>query len=102
AQLRQAEAALARDAAQAKNAEAEAARFSELDKAGVISKAQHDQIRTAADVSRETVRAAQAAIESIRAALDSDRAGLQRAKLELSYTKIRAPISGRTGNLLVN
>jgi membrane fusion protein, multidrug efflux system len=102
AQLRQAEAALARDAAQAKNAEAEAARYTELDKAGVISKAQHDQIRTAADVSRETVRAAQAAIESIRAALDSDRAALQRAKLELSYTKIHAPISGRTGNLLVN
>ena len=55
-----------------KNADAEASRYAELDKAGVVSKAQHDQVRTTADVSREAVRAAQAAIESAKASLESD------------------------------
>jgi membrane fusion protein, multidrug efflux system len=102
AQLKQAEATLARDTAQAKNADADANRYGELAKAGVISKAQHDQYRTSADVSREGVRAAQAAIESARAALESDLAAVERAKLELGYTQVHAPISARAGNLLVH
>ena len=57
AQLQQAEATLARETAQLKNADAEAKRYSELEKAGVISKAQHEQVRTSADVSRESTNA---------------------------------------------
>jgi multidrug efflux system membrane fusion protein len=102
AQLRHAEATLARDIAQSKNADADAARYDELAKAGVISKAQHDQVRTAADMYRESVRAAQAAIESARAAIQADEAAIARAKLDISYCNIHAPISGRTGNLLVH
>jgi multidrug efflux system membrane fusion protein len=102
AQLRQAEATLARESAQARNADADANRYGELAKAGVISKAQHDQYRTSADVMREGVRAAQAAIESAKASLESDLSAVDRAKLDLSYAQIQAPISGRTGNLLVH
>jgi multidrug efflux system membrane fusion protein len=102
AQLRQAEATLARDTAQARNAEADASRFGELAKAGIISKTQQEQYRTSADVTKESVRSAQAAIESASAALDSDLAAIERAKLDLSYTQIRSPISGRAGNLLVH
>lgn len=102
AQLRQAEATLARESAQWKNADAEATRYTELARAGVISKAQHDQVRTSADVYRETVRAAEAGIESNRAALEGDLAAVDRAKLDLNYAEIRSPISGRTGNLLVH
>lgn len=102
AQLRQSEATLARESAQSKNADAEANRYSELAKAGVISKAQHDQVRTSADVSRESVRAAQAGIESFRAALESNLSAVEAAKLNLNYTQIKSPITGRTGNLLVH
>ena len=102
AQLRQSEATLARESAQSRNADADASRYSELAKAGVISKAQHDQVRTSADVSREAVRAAQAGIESAKAAIESDMAAIERAKLDLSYAQIRSPLSGRTGNLLVH
>jgi multidrug efflux system membrane fusion protein len=102
AQLRQAEATLARDSAQARNADADASRYGELAKAGIISKSQHEQYRTSADVTREGVRAAQAAIESAKAGLESDLAAIDRAKLDLSYTRIQAPISGRTGNVLVH
>lgn len=102
AQLRQAEATLARESAQSKNADAESTRYNELAKAGVISRAQQDQVSTSADVYRESVRAAQAAIESTRAALDSDLAAVEKAKLDISYCEIRAPFSGRTGNLLIH
>jgi multidrug efflux system membrane fusion protein len=102
AQLQQAEATLARDQAASRNADADAARYTELAKAGVISKAQSDQVRTTADVSRESARASQAAIGSIRAAIESDTAAIAKAKLDISYCQIHAPISGRTGNLLLH
>ncbi|MGH9628969.1 MAG: efflux RND transporter periplasmic adaptor subunit [Bryobacteraceae bacterium] len=102
AQIAQSEAMMARDIAQSKNADAEAARHDELARAGVISKAQYDEVRTSADVFRESVRAAEAAIQSARAALASDMAAVEKAKLDISYCEIHAPISGRTGNLLVN
>ena len=99
--MRQAEANLARDTAQSKNADADASRYAELSKEGVVSKSQNDQFRTSADALRESIRADQAAIESARASLESDRAAVDRAKLDLSYCEIRSPISGRAGNLLV-
>jgi len=102
AMISQAEAVLARDAAQAKFAETDAARYAELSKAGVVSKSQYDQSRTSADVSREAARATQASIESAKAALAADEAAVANARLNLSYCEIHAPISGRTGNLLVH
>jgi membrane fusion protein, multidrug efflux system len=102
AMIAQAEAAERRDAAQAKFAETDAARYAELQKAGVVSRSQYDQARTSADVSRESASATKATIESSRAALTSDLAAVAAAKLNLSYCEIHAPISGRTGNLLVH
>src|SRR6059036_332013 len=102
AQLRVAEANLARSRAQLKNAQAESARFEQLSKEGISTRQQEDQVRTAAEVAEHAARGDEAAIESIRAALESDRAAVEQAKLNLAYCEIRAPISGRAGNLLVH
>jgi len=102
AQLRAAEANLARARAQLKNAQTDAARYAELSKEGLSARMQVEQVRTAAEVAAESVRADEAAIESFRATLESDRSAVEQAKLNLSYCEIRAPISGRTGNLLLH
>jgi len=102
AQINQAVAAVARDTAQAKFAASDAERYAELSKSGVVARSQADQSKTNADVARESVRATQASIESARAALAADQAAVATAKLNLSYTQINAPISGRAGNLLVH
>jgi multidrug efflux system membrane fusion protein len=99
AELRVAEANLARDNARLKNAQAEAARFEQLLKEGISTRMQEAEIRTAAEVAAQSVRADQAALESIRASLESGRSAVEQATLNLSYTQIRAPISGRTGSL---
>jgi membrane fusion protein, multidrug efflux system len=102
AQLRQAEANLERDKAQLKSAQADDERNQELSKEGLASKSQRDQSTAAADADRAAIAADQAAIESARAALDNDRAAIDKAKLDLTYCEIYAPVSGRTGNILIH
>ena len=99
--LKQAQATLLRDQAQLRNAESDVRRNEELMKAGIIAKSQFETIRTSADVYAEGVKADQAAIQSAQATLEADRAAAGRTRLELSYCEIHAPVSGHTGNLLV-
>jgi membrane fusion protein, multidrug efflux system len=86
--LRQAEANLARDQAQEKNARAQADRSEMLFESGIVSKDQFDQVRTNFDALQAAVRADQATVEN--------------AKIQLGYCSIRSPIEGRTGNLMVH
>jgi multidrug efflux system membrane fusion protein len=102
AQIAQYEATLARDSAQAKYNQTDADRYARLFKDGVVSQSQVEQAATTADVSRESARATKAGLDSAKAALDSDVAAVSAAKLNLSYCRIEAPLSGRTGNLLVH
>lgn len=102
AQLRQAEANLERDKAQLKSAEADDERNRELSKEGLASKSQRDQSTATADADRAAIAADQAAIESASAALENDRAAIDKAKLDLTYCEIYAPVSGRTGNVLIH
>jgi membrane fusion protein, multidrug efflux system len=87
ADLAKAQGQLARDKAAAANARADAARYASLFKEGVTSKQEYDRVASAA--------------EQAEAAVAADEAALQNAKLQLHYTKITAPVSGRTGNLAV-
>ncbi|MEW6441302.1 MAG: efflux RND transporter periplasmic adaptor subunit [bacterium] len=88
AALRQAEGLLARDQALQEKAEADLRRFSELIKDDFVSEEQLDQVRASA--------------ASLRASVRADEAAVKTAALELSYCRIYAPISGRTGDLLVD
>ena len=88
AELRQAQANLARDIAQMKEAESDVNRYRELFKKGIVSEREYEQSRTNLETLRSTVKASQAAVEN--------------AKLRLEYSYIRSPISGRLGRLMVN
>jgi membrane fusion protein, multidrug efflux system len=86
--LEQAEAALARDTAQADNARASAARYDDLQSRGIAPLEQADQARTSA--------------AALDATVDADRAAVENAKVQLRYATIFAPLTGRTGALMVH
>lgn len=94
---KQALANIARTRAQAENARAQARRYEKLFAEGVGAREQADQMTTAADALDAQLNADQAAMESARAALRADEARLAQARLELSYTRITAPMAGRAG-----
>ena len=79
AALAQAEALLARDRAQAENAEQEAKRYSELAEREYVTAQQYDQARTMAAAAAATLAGSEAAVEE--------------ARLNLQYATIRAPIA---------
>ncbi len=87
AQVHQVEANLARDTAQEENASAQARRYRDLVSRGIATREQLDQITTTATALQATVKADTAAVET--------------ARLQLQYATIRAPIAGRTGQLIV-
>ncbi len=101
AQLQQSEATRSKDVASLKNAQADADRYAELQKEGVVSRQQADAARTSADVLKESIRADEAATESARASMNADVSAVATAKLNLAYCRIESPVSGRTGNVLV-
>src|SRR5205807_9854772 len=68
---------------------------------GVVSKEQNETMRTNANALDESTHADQAAQESAKAAVSADRAAVEKAKLDLEYCHIHAPIDGRTGSLQV-
>lgn len=87
AALAQARAALARDEANTVSAQHDKVRFTTLAAQGAASAQQRDQAIAAADADEATVQ--------------SDRAAIQTAELNLGYTTIRSPITGKTGPLLI-
>jgi len=101
AQLSQARANLGRDIAALKYSQAQAVRYENLWKQGIISQNQAEQYTSDADARNEAVKADQAAIQSSQAAIEADKAMLETTKIQLSYTTLRSPIDGRTGNLMV-
>jgi len=88
AALAQAQAVFARDTAQKANAATEVARYKPLLDRGLISREQYDSYVATAAATDATTGADQAAIEA--------------ATLNLQFTRIAAPISGRAGSLTVH
>lgn len=81
--LHQAQAALARDQAQAKNAKVNLARYTALHDQGLATQEQLDDQRATAEQLAGTTQADQAQIEN--------------AQLQLAYTEVRSPVDGVTG-----
>ena len=88
AALQQAQANLDRDVAQAANAAQQAKRYDELAARGIATREQVDTSRTA--------------VAALNATVEADKAAVENAKVQLQYATITAPISGRTGTLMVH
>jgi multidrug efflux system membrane fusion protein len=84
-QVRMSEANLQRDLAKEEDAKAKEARGSALVDQHYISPDDYAQLKSTLDSARATVA--------------SDRAMLDQAKLQLTYTTIRAPVSGKIGHI---
>jgi multidrug efflux system membrane fusion protein len=87
-QLEQAQGQLAKDVAQRQDAEVNLERFKLLYQEGVIPKQQLDTQG--------------ASVSQFDGAIKSDQAQIDNAKLQLTYSRITAPISGRVGLRLVD
>src|SRR5260221_5905556 len=99
--LAQAEAQLGRDASNAEYQQLSAERQAQLTARGIVSKDASEQVRAQADATAALVKADKANIESARAQLVAQQAAVDTARVQLSYTTIRSPIDGQTGNLAV-
>lgn len=86
--LKQAEATLARDTAQSKGIAAQLGRSEELFRQQLAAKSERDALATQFAMSQASIAV--------------DNAQIDNAKLQLQFTKVAAPVSGRTGAILVH
>jgi multidrug efflux system membrane fusion protein len=86
--LRQAEGQLARDMAQLNDAKVNLQRYEDLFQKGVVAKQQLDAQR--------------ASVGQFEGTIEADRANVNSAQLNVTYSKITAPLSGRVGLRLVD
>ena len=101
AEVEQAIANLERDTAQLANARVQERRYRELVTRELVAREQYDQLQTNLAAMEATVQADRAAVDNAKASERAAQANVDNATLQLAYTEIRAPIDGRTGNLLV-
>ncbi len=88
ATLKEARAKQARDQALLKKAQDDARRYGRLIQDDLISREQYDQVVANSEALAATVKADEAAVEN--------------ARLQVEYCHIHAPLSGRTGSLLIH
>lgn len=87
AQLRQAEANVARDRANLEKALADEKRFESLAQKGISPKTKLEEAETS--------------VAALRAAIQASEATVEFARLNLEYATIKAPIEGRVGSILL-
>jgi len=88
AALDEASARLEKDKALFSKAEEDYRRYENLLQRGSVSREQFDQVRAGLNALKATIRADEAVVEN--------------ARVQLGYTSIYSPITGRTGNILIN
>ncbi|RPH50264.1 MAG: efflux RND transporter periplasmic adaptor subunit [Desulfobacteraceae bacterium] len=88
AALNESSARLEKDKALFSKAEDDYRRYENLLQRGSISREQFDQVR--------------ANLSALKATIQADEAVVENARVQLGYTSIYSPISGRTGNLLID
>ncbi|MDT8070112.1 MAG: efflux RND transporter periplasmic adaptor subunit [Terriglobia bacterium] len=88
ADLAKAEGQLAKDEAAAANARMDQKRYHSLLKEGVVAQQQYDAMDSSA--------------AQYDAAVQADKAAVQSARVNLQYTRIYSPITGRAGDILVH
>jgi multidrug efflux system membrane fusion protein len=76
------------DQAQAENSRLQAERYSGLEKQGIVSHEQADQLRAQA--------------QADASAVEADKATVDAARVQLQYTDVVAPINARAGTLMIN
>ena len=101
AAVRQGNDIVQRDEAIAANDRLAVNRDLKLVEAGVIPREQYDNDLAKLRADEATVRADQSSVANLQAAQKAEQATVENARVQLSYTTIRAPIAGKTGNLVV-
>jgi membrane fusion protein, multidrug efflux system len=113
--VQQAKANLAKDQAQAKFAQTQSERYNSLARQGAVARQDAQQYTANAQAAAAGLEADRSAIASAEAQLNIDRAAIanaeavvkadqaavKNAQVQVSYTKIYAPIDGRAGDILV-
>ena len=86
--LQQAQGNLERDLARMRNAQADARRYQQLFRQGYVSRQQYEL--------------SDAEAKALQANVAADRAAVESARVQLEYCTIRSPLTGRTGDLLID
>ncbi len=92
---------VAKDEATANNSRTILNRDARLIEAGVVSREEYDNANSKLQSDEATVRADKSAVANLQAAQKAEQAAVENARVQLSYTTIRAPLAGKTGNLAV-
>ena len=101
AAVRQGNDIVARDEATLANDRITVNRDLKLIESGVVPREQYDNDLAKQRADEATVRADQSAVANLQAAQKAEQANVENARVQLSYTTIRSPIAGKTGNLAV-
>ncbi len=99
---RQSEANLAREVARENWGRAQVNRYRTLVEQGVVAREQYEQIRVDYDTLKANTEAAKAAVRSADETIKVDNAAIDNVKVQLSYCFIHSPIDGRAGQRLVD
>ncbi len=106
---------VSRDYSLSRLAKTQMSRYEKLVVEGAVSHEQSDQMTTNAATAEATIEADKKAVENAKEVLNADRAAIQtaqgtlradqamvdNARINLGFTQIRSPITGRTGSLNV-